>query len=125
MAEEKKHVFPVKRTKKEWRQQLTKEEYRILRQRGTQAPGCGEYDRAYPKKGYFACKGCDNPLYSVKSKFPDSGWVAFDQCYWSKGECHVGTRRDGAGIEIICNRCAGHLGHVYYGENHTANNERH
>ncbi|GAB5369742.1 hypothetical protein AAMO2058_001431800 [Amorphochlora amoebiformis] len=124
MPKEKK-AFPVNKSASEWKNQLTKEEYKILRKGGTERYGCGSYNNQYPKSGYFACKGCDHPLYSVTSKFPDSGWVAFDQCYHSKAKCHVGVQRDFGGLEVICNGCGGHLGHVFYGEKHTDNNERH
>mmetsp|Transcript_13740 Transcript_13740/g.24817 ORF Transcript_13740/g.24817 Transcript_13740/m.24817 type:complete len:123 (-) Transcript_13740:585-953(-) len=118
--------FPVQKSTKEWKEALSSEEYKVLRNAGTEPAGCGEYNRVYPKSGYFGCRGCAHPIYSVTAKFPDSGWVAFDQCYYSKeGKCHVGVQSDLGGIEIICNNCGGHLGHVFYGEKHTAKNERH
>jgi len=116
---------PVQKTPEEWRQLLGAQKYQILRQSGTQAPGTGEYDRVFPKTGYFGCGGCETPLYAVDSKFPDNGWVAFDKCFYSGDKCHVGVKPDYGSLEVICNACGGHLGHVFYGENHTPTCERH
>lgn len=49
--------------------QLTPQEYEVLREKGTERARTGEYDKYYPKDGYFACKACANPLYSAQSKF--------------------------------------------------------
>ena len=109
----------------EWKQQLTGSEYRMLRQQGTETPGRGEYHTFFPKEGYFGCRACKLPLYSSTSKFKDCGWDAFDKCYYDGDKCHVGVRPDGGSIEIICNGCGSHLGHVFHGEHQTPTNERH
>jgi len=75
--------YPVQKSEAEWKKQLTKDEFKILRKKGTQRSGCGEYDRIFPESGFFGCRGCGHPLYSAKSKFPDKGWSAFDKCYHS------------------------------------------
>jgi len=106
----------------EWRKRLSADAYQILRNHGTESPGSGQYIRFFPKKGYFACAGCQLPLYSSDSKFRDSGWPAYDKCFFSERQgCHVATK----GAEILCSRCNGHLGHVFFGERHTKTNERH
>ncbi len=67
----------------------------MLREKGTEAAGTGEYDKLYPKQGYFACRACGAPLYSATAKFRSGcGWPAFDQCF-------KGARMRGAGA------CAG------------------
>lgn len=109
----------------EWKQQLTGSEYRMLRQQGTETPGRGEYHTFFPKEGYFGCRACKLPLYSSTSKFKDCGWDAFDKCYYDGDKCHVGVRPDGGSIEIICNGCGSHLGHVFMGEHQTPTDERH
>lgn len=112
----------VNLSKAEWRKRLSPEAFQILRNGGTESPGSHQYIRFFPKKGYFACGGCQLPLYSVDSKFRDSGWPAYDKCFYSEQQgCHVATR----GAEILCSRCHGHLGHVFFGERHTPTNERH
>ena len=50
---------------------------------------------------------------------------AFDKCFYTGDKCHVGVQPDGGGLEIICNFCGSHLGHVFYGEHQTATDERH
>ncbi|CAN8076323.1 unnamed protein product [Agarophyton chilense] len=110
----------------DWRSVLTREEFNIIRQKGTEYPGSGEYDGFYPKEGHFVCRACGNPIYSAESKFKSGcGWPAFDKCY--KGS--VSIERDASlgmmRVEIMCARCGGHLGHVFEGERFTQSNERH
>lgn len=113
-------------TDAEWRKKLSPQEYHILRQKGTEYPGTGEYDGFYPKEGYFACRGCGQPIYSAAAKFQSGcGWPAFDKCYEGsvsiKKDSSFGMRR----VEIMCSNCDGHLGHVFEGERMTDTNERH
>ena len=65
----------------EWKKELTPEQYRILRRKGTQAAGTGEYDSFFPKTGYFACAGCGFPLYSTTSKSMARALRERDPCY--------------------------------------------
>ena len=95
--------YPNAKNNSEWKKELTEEEFQCLRQAGTEAPGTGEYHTFFPKKGYFACRACKHPLYSSTSKFKDCGWDAFDKCFYTGDSCHVGTKPDRQGIEIICN----------------------
>jgi len=117
--------FNISKSEAEWASELSRDEYQCLRQAGTEAPGRGEYFGFFPKQGYFACRACMHPLYSSTSKFKDCGWDAFDQCYYTGDKCHVGVQADFQGLEIICNNCGSHLGHVFYGENQTPTSERH
>lgn len=117
---------PATVSDEEWRRVLTKEEYKILRQKGTEYPGTGEYEGFYPSEGYFGCRACGNPIYSAESKFKSGcGWPAFDKCYRGSVKTiednSLGMRR----VEIMCMNCDGHLGHVFRGERLTPTNERH
>eukprot|EP00446_Apocalathium_sp_SHHI-4_P042511 CAMPEP_0177350258 /NCGR_PEP_ID=MMETSP0368-20130122/31230_1 /TAXON_ID=447022 ORGANISM="Scrippsiella hangoei-like, Strain SHHI-4" /NCGR_SAMPLE_ID=MMETSP0368 /ASSEMBLY_ACC=CAM_ASM_000363 /LENGTH=139 /DNA_ID=CAMNT_0018812179 /DNA_START=48 /DNA_END=467 /DNA_ORIENTATION=+ len=119
-------VEKVKLSTAEWRKRLTPSEYQILRCHGTEAPGTHSHIRFFPSDGYFACAGCLLPLYSAGAKFRDPGWPAWDKCFFSEAAgCHVATKSGMGGTEILCGRCEGHLGHVFFGERHTKTNERH
>lgn len=116
----------LKLSEAEWRNKLSPTQYQILRCHGTDAPGTNSLVKLFPSTGYFACAGCDLPLYSSGAKFRDPGWPAWDKCFFSPaGACHVATKASFGGMEILCARCEGHLGHVFYGERHTSTNERH
>ncbi|CAD7955531.1 unnamed protein product [Amoebophrya sp. A25] len=113
----------VDKTEEEWRQLLNSKEFDVLRKKGTEPPGSGEYDKHYPKAGYYACKGCGFALYSYATKFNSGcGWPAYNACYHSKeaNGAHIKYIEDKTHgmvrTEILCKRCGGHLGHVFYGE---------
>ena len=98
----------------EWKLKLNPEQYRVLRQCGTEAPFFGKF--VYHKeKGTFVCAGCRNELFSSDTKYESgSGWPAF----WNKlSEDSVETKVDASHgmrrIEATCKKCGGHLGHVF------------
>jgi len=118
--------YTIKKTDDEWREELSAPAFQILRNKGTERPGTGEYDKFYPDDGYFACGGCQRPLYSAAAKFDSGcGWPAFDKIF----EGAVVTQTDNTfgmkRVEIMCGGCGGHLGHVFEGERFTSTNERH
>ena len=70
----------VKKSEEEWRSCLTEKEYKILRLKRTETVESGEYNKHYPKLGYYSCKGCDFPLYSFAAKFDSGcGWPAYNR----------------------------------------------
>jgi len=108
---------------------LNKQEYEVIRNKGTEPAGSGEYDKFDPPEGYFICRACEFPLYSAKAKFQSGcGWPSYNACYHSEIGCHVLTEVDTSHgmerTEITCGRCDGHLGHVFYGEK-SKDSERH
>jgi peptide-methionine (R)-S-oxide reductase len=106
--------FAVVKTEAEWLEQLGPERYRILRGKGTEYPGTGEYDKHF-QPGTYACAGCGTVLFDSDSKFDaHCGWPSFDQ---EAVQGVVAEKRDlSHGMirtEILCKNCGGHLGHVF------------
>lgn len=102
---------------------LTEAEKNVIELKGTEAPFSGEY-YLHDDLGVYYCKKCGNPLYRSEDKFnAHCGWPAFDD------EIEGAVKRipdvDGQRIEILCNLCNGHLGHVFEGERLTSKNIRH
>ncbi|XP_009609346.1 peptide methionine sulfoxide reductase B5 [Nicotiana tabacum] len=114
----------VQKSEEEWRAILSPEQFRILRQKGTEYPGTGEYDKFYGE-GIYQCAGCSTPLYKSTTKFNSGcGWPAFFEGL--PGAINRTADPDGRRIEITCAACGGHLGHVFKGEGFpTPTDERH
>jgi peptide-methionine (R)-S-oxide reductase len=97
----------------DWRRRLTPEQYRVLRQHGTERAGSSPLDRE-KRPGVFHCAGCDLPLFDASTKYDSgTGWPSF----WQPIEGAVGHRVDRSWFmvrtEVHCRRCGGHLGHVF------------
>ncbi len=102
---------------------LTPEEQRVLLNKGTEAPGIGEYTDT-TDKGTYVCRQCNARLYSSSSKFHSGcGWPSFDDEIADAVGHHADA--DGMRTEIVCKNCSGHLGHVFTGEGFTDKNARH
>ncbi len=103
-----------KKTEAEWKAQLTENEYRILREKGTEMPHTGKYNLHF-EKGSYTCKGCGIKLFESNSKFDaHCGWPSFDEAI--EGTIIYKEDRSLAPrirTEILCASCDGHLGHVF------------
>ena len=104
----------IQKTDEEWRAELSPEQYRIMRQKGTEPPFTGEYYH-HEGKGVYTCASCGTPLFSSDTKYESgSGWPSF---YAPLAEENVETATDTAygmrRTEILCARCEAHLGHVF------------
>ncbi len=106
--------FRVKYTAAEWRQRLSKQEFAILREAGTERPYSSPLNDEQ-RAGTFTCAGCGNTLYSSRAKYDSkTGWPSFWQAI-DKGA--VGTATDYKigypRTEVHCADCGGHLGHIF------------
>ncbi len=113
------NVQKVARTDEEWRRRLTPEQYRVLRQAGTE-PAFGPGYEEFKKQGVgtYVCGGCGAELFSSKEKFDSHcGWPSF---YDPANAKNVISREDhslgSVRTEVLCAQCGGHLGHVFKGE---------
>jgi len=116
----------VQKSEDEWRAVLNKEQFRILRQKGTEAAGTGEYED-HKADGVYTCAGCGTPLYKSTTKFSSGcGWPAFFDAIPGAVNRHEDRSLGMVRIEITCAACGGHLGHVFKGERFpTPTDERH
>ncbi len=104
----------VVKTDEEWRKILTPEQFQVTRKKGTEPPFSGKYND-FKEKGTYVCVCCGNPLFSSKAKFDSgTGWPSF---FEPVSENAVRTEPDYKlfmkRIEVLCNRCDAHLGHVF------------
>ncbi len=106
--------FPITKTEAQWRRQLTRAEFRILREAGTERAYSSPLDKE-KRKGTFVCAGCGNRLYSSAHKYDSgTGWPSF---YKPIDKGAVGTSVDYKigypRTEVHCADCGGHLGHIF------------
>jgi peptide-methionine (R)-S-oxide reductase len=100
-------------TEKQWRDALTPEQYKILREKGTEAPFTGKLLQE-KRQGVYRCAACGNPLFASDAKFDSgTGWPSFDDALpgavkFIEDRSHGMTR-----TEVVCAQCGGHLGHLF------------
>jgi len=104
----------INKTEEEWKKELSKEQFRILRKKGTEKAFTGIYYK-HNEKGIYHCAACKTKLFSSKEKYDSGcGWPSFydaidNQKIKTKLDVSHGMTR----VEIICNACEGHLGHIF------------
>ena len=97
----------------DWRKRLTSAQYDVLRKHGTERAGTSPLNNE-KRKGIFACAGCDKPLFSSDTKFESgTGWPSFYQPLPGAIETKTDRSFFMARTEVHCQRCLGHLGHVF------------
>ena len=105
--------YPIVKSESEWHNELSDEEFRVLRKKGTELPFTGKYNNHFDK-GVYRCRACDTPLYDSESKFESGcGWPSYDKALpgalkFIKDNSHGMIR-----TEIVCAKCGGHQGHVF------------
>lgn len=107
-------AFAVVRSEAEWRQQLSPEQFEVLRKQGTERPFTGKYHDQH-ETGDYQCAGCGQLLFHSADKFDSgTGWPSFSRpaaapAVLEKSDSSYGMTR----IEVECSQCGGHLGHVF------------
>ena len=104
----------MKLSEKEWKKKLSKEQYHVLREKGTEMAFTGKYDK-YKEKGVYVCAACGSELFHSDTKFDSgSGWPSF---FKPSSKDKVETKQDiSHGMErteALCKKCQSHLGHVF------------
>ena len=107
-------IEKIEKPDSEWKKILTKEQYRVVRKKGTERAFTGTYWNN-KEEGTYHCVACDLPLFASETKFKSgTGWPS----YWKPiKKDYVGEKKDRSffmtRIEVVCNRCDGHLGHLF------------
>jgi len=104
----------ISKTDEQWRQELTPDQYEVLRQKGTEPAFSGEYvDNK--DSGMYRCAGCGADLFRSDTKFDSgTGWPSFTEPAVAEHiETHTDTSHGMVRTEVLCRRCGGHLGHVF------------
>lgn len=103
----------IQKTDAQWKKELTKEQYYILREKGTEYAFSGQYNKHY-KKGIYVCAACNTPLFRSNTKFNSgTGWPSFDN-HIDKNIRFLNDSKYGiTRTEIVCAICNGHLGHIF------------
>lgn len=97
----------------DWKQKLTPEQYRVLVEKGTEAPFSGEYDSVFDA-GTYTCAACGAELFDSETKFDaHCGWPSFYDAKKEAVEFHRDDSHGMARTEVTCANCGGHLGHVF------------
>lgn len=105
--------YNIQKSEEEWLKELGPEKYRILRQKGTEAPHTGKYNLHFDK-GTYCCAACGQPLFAADAKFNSScGWPSFDDALPGTVEYIKDTSFGMLRTEIVCSNCGSHLGHVF------------
>ena len=111
MSKDKK--YPIEKMDKDWETQLSPEEFKVLREKGTEYPFTGKYNNHF-EEGTYLCKGCATPLYDSESKFDSHcGWPSYDSAIEGSLELISDSSAGMLRTEILCSNCGGHQGHVF------------
>ena len=106
-------AYDVQKTDDEWREQLSREEYAVLRKAGTERPFTGEYTDT-KTVGVYRCRACDAELFKSETKFDSHcGWPSFYQPISDTIEYIEDTTMGMKRVEVRCANCGSHMGHVF------------
>jgi len=104
----------INKPEEEWKSQLTSEQYKVTRKKGTEPPFSGKYNKCN-EPGVYKCVCCGNELFSSQTKFHSgTGWPSF---FAPIGSSKIGMKKDQSNgmdrTEVICSKCGAHLGHIF------------
>lgn len=103
----------MEKTEEQWREELTPEQYRVLREGGTEEAFSGEYND-HDADGTYRCAACGNELFDDEQKYPSGcGWPAFSEVKQEAVTTQADLSHGMLRTEVRCKRCASHLGHVF------------
>jgi peptide-methionine (R)-S-oxide reductase len=107
-------VEKIKKSEEEWRKQLSDQEFYVTRQKGTEPPFSGKFEK-FEEEGTYVCVCCRQPLFGSEAKFHSgSGWPSFWQPVAAENvEMRQDTSHGMTRQEVLCSRCDAHLGHVF------------
>ncbi len=101
------------KSENEWQKKLTPEQYRVMREKGTEAPFSGKLLHK-ENSGTYNCVACGSPLFSSDAKFDSgTGWPSFDKAIPGSVKQILDNTQGASRTEIVCARCGAHLGHVF------------
>ncbi len=104
---------PKMMTDEDWKKELSPEAYRVLREKGTEAPFTGKFTNNF-ETGMYECGACGQKLFTSETKFEsDCGWPSFDRSLEGNVAFHTDTTFGMTRTEVVCSNCGSHLGHVF------------
>lgn len=109
-------VAKFNKSEKQWRQELTSEQYKVLREKGTEPAYSSDMEFNFDK-GTYMCAACKTPLFSSDTKFDaHCGWPSFYDAKPGAVEFHKDVSHGMERTEVTCATCGSHLGHIFEGE---------
>ncbi|RLD29148.1 MAG: peptide-methionine (R)-S-oxide reductase [Bacteroidetes bacterium] len=105
--------FNIDKTENQWRSELSEEQYKVLRNKGTELPHTGKYNLHF-ENGAYNCAACNMQLFESDSKFDaHCGWPSFDDAIKGTVDRILDKSQGMLQTEIVCSNCGSHLGHVF------------
>ncbi|MGY5851703.1 peptide-methionine (R)-S-oxide reductase MsrB [Salegentibacter sp. F14] len=105
--------YAIEKTEEQWKKELGEEQYRVLREKGTEAPHTGKYNMHFEDGSYY-CAGCHSKLFDSQAKFESGcGWPSFDSAIDGMIEYRQDKSLGMIRTEILCANCGSHLGHIF------------
>lgn len=105
--------YNIHKTENEWKKQLTEEQYRVLREKGTERPHTGKHNLSFDE-GTYKCAACNEKLFESNTKFDaHCGWPSFDEAIKGTVTNVLDKSHGMLRTEIVCTNCGSHLGHVF------------